>query len=105
VSGPIWSEDLNSAPRGNFEQILNANFSWDVPYLAAIGDEGSVIRLRDTHVDGIALWFDVEFQGSEQSPAQESVILSTHPKVGYQHWGQQLGLFPQGPLVVSGGNR
>mmetsp|Transcript_6345 Transcript_6345/g.18584 ORF Transcript_6345/g.18584 Transcript_6345/m.18584 type:complete len:414 (-) Transcript_6345:178-1419(-) len=41
-------------------------------------------------VSGFAGWFDTDFAGSEQNPCPERVVLSTHPRIGYTHWGQQV---------------
>lgn len=41
-------------------------------------------------VSGFAGWFDTHFNGSEANPAPNKVVLSTHPKIGYTHWGQQV---------------
>jgi protein arginine N-methyltransferase 1 len=32
----------------------------------------------------------VDFAGSNGSPAQKRVVLSTGPEAGYTHWGQQV---------------
>ena len=44
----------------------------------------------DTAVDALLGWFDVDFRGSEGSPAAEAVTLDTAPdEAGATHWGQQ----------------
>eukprot|EP00741_Cyanophora_paradoxa_P016673 tig00020934_g16102.t1 len=47
---------------------------------------------------GFALFFDVEFRGSRAGKGKGPVVLSTHPRVGPQHWKQTL-LCLEGPKV------
>eukprot|EP01125_Pyxidicula_operculata_P021752 TRINITY_DN8611_c0_g1_i1.p1 TRINITY_DN8611_c0_g1~~TRINITY_DN8611_c0_g1_i1.p1 ORF type:complete len:378 (-),score=91.67 TRINITY_DN8611_c0_g1_i1:68-1057(-) len=44
---------------------------------------------RDGRMCGFVGWFDVNFRGSPENPATTNVTLSTAPRVGYTHWGQQ----------------
>jgi type I protein arginine methyltransferase len=46
---------------------------------------------------GIAGWFDVDFKGCLELPAQKEVTLTTSPFVQPTHWGQQV--FPLYPLT------
>jgi type I protein arginine methyltransferase len=41
-------------------------------------------------VSAFAGWFDADFAGSKENPAPNPVTLSTHPAIGYTHWGQQV---------------
>ena len=41
-------------------------------------------------VSAFAGWFEAGFHGSPENPAPKPVTLSTHPKMGYTHWGQQV---------------
>jgi len=41
-------------------------------------------------VSGFAGWFTVDFKGSEASPVDKVVTLSTGPEGGHTHWGQQV---------------
>ena len=42
-------------------------------------------------VDGFVGFFDVQFKGSPENPAQMEVLLSTAPDAtGATHWGQQV---------------
>jgi protein arginine N-methyltransferase 1 len=44
----------------------------------------------DTSVDAFLGWFDVDFRGSDGSPAPSPVTLDTSPdEAGATHWGQQ----------------
>ena len=43
-------------------------------------------------VSAFAGWFETDFHGSSANPAPNPVTLSTHPKMGYTHWGQQVSL-------------
>ncbi|KAJ1637723.1 protein arginine N-methyltransferase [Pavlovales sp. CCMP2436] len=54
------------------------------PFLCAVNTSGPVHAL--------AGWFDVEFNGSADSPTETPVTLSTAPHLGYTHWGQQVFL-------------
>lgn len=45
---------------------------------------------------GFAGWFDVDFKGCAENPAQREVTLTTSPFVQPTHWGQQV--FPLYPL-------
>lgn len=49
------------------------------------------LDLLDTgHINGFAGFFDVQFRGSPQNPADFDVLLSTAPDpTGATHWGQQ----------------
>lgn len=46
---------------------------------------------------GFAGWFDVEFKGCAENPAEREVTLTTSPFVQPTHWGQQV--FPLYPLT------
>lgn len=54
-------------------------------------------------VSGFAGWFDADFAGSEENPCTETVVLSTAPKVGYTHWGQQV-FFLEDPIELDPGD-
>jgi type I protein arginine methyltransferase len=44
-------------------------------------------------VDAFVGFFDVQFRGSPENPAQMEVLLSTAPDAtGATHWGQQVNL-------------
>mmetsp|Transcript_16149 Transcript_16149/g.44989 ORF Transcript_16149/g.44989 Transcript_16149/m.44989 type:complete len:444 (+) Transcript_16149:225-1556(+) len=56
------------------------------------------------HVDAFCAWFDVEFCGSEENPADEQVLLTTAPDAtGATHWGQQT-FFLNPPLECGAGD-
>jgi len=55
---------------------LQANFRMDV--------------FENGPVEGFCGFFDVQFRGSEQNPADHDILLSTAPDpTGSTHWGQQ----------------
>lgn len=41
-------------------------------------------------VDAFAGWFDTSFDATKTTPFDHPVLLSTDPKYGYTHWGQQV---------------
>eukprot|EP00873_Tetraselmis_striata_P039979 jgi/Tetstr1/460243/TSEL_000478.t2 len=46
--------------------------------------------LESGPIQGLCSWFDVQFRGSEENPADEEVLLTTGPDAtGATHWGQQ----------------
>ncbi|KAK3244973.1 class I-like SAM-binding methyltransferase super protein, partial [Cymbomonas tetramitiformis] len=54
--------------------------------------------------DGLAGWFDVDFAGSPQNPADSVVQLTTAPdSQGATHWGQQ-GFFLHPVMAVNSGD-
>ncbi|KAF6257552.1 protein arginine N-methyltransferase [Scenedesmus sp. NREL 46B-D3] len=54
-------------------------------------------------VDAFCGWFDVEFKGSEQNPADDPVKLPTAPDAtGPTHWGQQVFMLHPSIDVASG---
>jgi protein arginine N-methyltransferase 1 len=56
--------------------VLQAKFSMDV--------------FENGPVEGFCGFFDVQFRGSEQNPADHDILLSTAPDpTGSTHWGQQ----------------
>ena len=58
---------------------------------------------EDGPVDAFCGWFDVSFAGSEQHPADSTVMLTTAPDAtGSTHWGQQVFYVHPGIGCVSG---
>ena len=52
-------------------------------------------------VQGLCSWFDVQFAGSPENPADETVLLTTAPDAtGATHWGQQT--FFLSPAIEAG---
>lgn len=78
VSTPVVvkSFDLNTCTIADALGVDNASFSFTVD--------------KASRVSAFAGWFDAVFAGSPSSPCTEVVTLSTHPRVGYTHWGQQV---------------
>jgi len=58
---------------------------------------------QPARISAFAGWFDAAFGGSAENPASHKVLLSTHPSVGYTHWGQQV-FYLQAPLDVGAGD-
>jgi protein arginine N-methyltransferase 1 len=55
-------------------------------------------------IEGLCSWFDVQFAGSPENPADETVLLSTAPDAtGSTHWGQQT-FFLSPPIDAAGGD-
>ncbi|KAJ0401029.1 hypothetical protein P43SY_009909 [Pythium insidiosum] len=78
----IAAWDLKSCTLDDMKEI-QANFSFQVSTMSRFG--------------GIAGWFDVDFKGCAENPAQKDVTLTTSPFVQPTHWGQQA--FPLYPLT------
>ncbi|GLE01726.1 hypothetical protein PINS_up010560 [Pythium insidiosum] len=78
----IAAWDLKSCTLEDMKEI-QANFSFQVSTMSRFG--------------GIAGWFDVDFKGCAENPAQKDVTLTTSPFVQPTHWGQQA--FPLYPLT------
>lgn len=54
-------------------------------------------------ISAFAGWFEADFCGSPANPAPDPCVLSTHPKMGYTHWGQQV-FYLLDPLEVKPGD-
>merc|ERR1719498_192727 len=73
---PFKSYDLNKVPVEEIQSIINATCTLPI--------------MEPGHVDGLCAWFDVQFAGSDENPADEEVLLTTAPDAtGATHWGQQ----------------
>jgi len=82
------------------EQILGENIrviEWDLHEITQEQlkkDKSAsfdIKMLQSGVMGGLAGWFDVDFRGSKSDPAEKPVVLSTSPRVGITHWGQQVG--------------
>lgn len=78
----IKKMDLNTCTLEDAADVKSVPFDINIPFSA--------------QVSGFAGWFTVDFAGSEGSPVQKKVVLSTAPEVGYTHWGQQVFYLQQG---------
>ncbi|TDH65520.1 hypothetical protein CCR75_007621 [Bremia lactucae] len=76
----IASWDLKSCKLNDIKEV-KASFSMPISIMSRFG--------------GIAGWFDVEFKGCKENPAETEVTLTTSPFVQPTHWGQQV--FPLYP--------
>ena len=78
ISTPVVvkSLDLHVCTVADALGVDNASFSFTVTKMV--------------RVSAFAGWFDAVFAGSATSPSIEVVTLSTHPQMGYTHWGQQV---------------
>jgi hypothetical protein len=57
---------------------------------AGISERFEMAVAADGPVDAFTGWFDVQFKGSPENPADADVVLSTAPDpTGATHWGQQ----------------
>lgn len=66
--------------------------------------EGPADANGDVQVSGLCGWFDVNFRGSDENPADVDVELSTAPdQYGATHWGQQ-SFYLSPPALVSPGD-
>ncbi|KAM1173462.1 hypothetical protein ACFX13_026789 [Malus domestica] len=69
---------------------VNSNFS-------------STVTLQNTRLCGYGGWFDVQFRGRKEDPAQEEVELTTAPSVDDStHWGQQVFLLNPPARITEG---
>jgi len=80
----------------NKVQIADIQNSISAACTLPIGESGPI--------QGLCAWFDVQFRGSEENPADEEVLLSTAPDAtGATHWGQQT-FFMHPEIVASVGD-
>lgn len=64
----------------------------------------SSIEVENTRLSGFGGWFDVQFRGSKENPAQQEIELTTAPSIeDSTHWGQQVFLLHP-PIRVSEGD-
>lgn len=64
----------------------------------------SSITEENARFCGFGGWFDVHFRGSNKSPAQQEIELTTAPREDYgTHWGQQVFLLDR-PLRIQHGD-
>lgn len=77
-SSVIKRLNLNTCTIEEAECVRQTNYDFTIPFPIT--------------VSGFAGWFTVDFAGSELSPVNKRVVLSTGPEMGYTHWGQQVGL-------------
>ena len=91
VSTPVLvkSFDLHTCTIADALGVDNAPFTFSVE--------------EDKRISAFAGWFDAIFAGSTENPCLEVVTLSTHPKMGYTHWGQQV-FFLKEPLDLGPGD-
>eukprot|EP00193_Tetraselmis_chui_P010032 CAMPEP_0177786342 /NCGR_PEP_ID=MMETSP0491_2-20121128/20865_1 /TAXON_ID=63592 /ORGANISM="Tetraselmis chuii, Strain PLY429" /LENGTH=367 /DNA_ID=CAMNT_0019307533 /DNA_START=301 /DNA_END=1404 /DNA_ORIENTATION=- len=98
IDATAWQEqpvcfkefDLNKV------QIADIQNSISAACTLPIGESGPI--------QGLCAWFDVQFRGSEENPADEEVLLSTAPDAtGATHWGQQT-FFMHPEIVASVGD-
>jgi protein arginine N-methyltransferase 1 len=120
VSEPVALKhfDLYKCTVADVQGVDEAPFAFKIPALdpadaaaaaaakaatgAAASEEGAVAP-GCVRVSAFAGWFDAAFEGSPAHPAEHKVVLSTAPKVGYTHWGQQVFYF-QDPVDLSPGD-
>ncbi|KAM0974532.1 hypothetical protein EV1_017484 [Malus domestica] len=63
----------------------------------------STVTLQNTRLCGYGGWFDVQFRGRKEDPAQEEVELTTAPSVNDgTHWGQQVFLLSPPARITEG---
>ncbi|KAG1683782.1 hypothetical protein DVH05_024139 [Phytophthora capsici] len=80
--------DLRSCTLDDIKEV-KASFSMPISIMSRFG--------------GIAGWFDVDFKGCPENPAEKEVTLTTSPFVQPTHWGQQVfPLYP--PMQVCEGD-
>lgn len=73
-------------------------FASVVPLQADLTAECDLPVVDGGPVDAFCGWFDVDFQGSSENPADEVVKLPTAPDpTGATHWGQQV--FMMNPAI------
>jgi len=94
------------------QQILGENLSvleWDLHTITLEElkkDKIANFEIKMTSsgvMGGLAGWFDVDFKGSKMLPAEHPVVLSTSPRVGITHWGQQ-AFFLRNPTLCTRGD-
>ena len=76
---------------GTFEVIDFCVETVDIEELRCIRSSFSVEVYETAELSGFGGWFDVQFSGSEASPAPSPVTLSTAPG-SPTHWAQQVFL-------------
>ncbi|GMF21893.1 unnamed protein product [Phytophthora lilii] len=80
--------DLKTCTLDDIKEV-KASFSMPISIMSRFG--------------GIAGWFDVDFKGCAENPAEKEVTLTTSPFVQPTHWGQQVfPLYP--PMQVCEGD-
>jgi protein arginine N-methyltransferase 1 len=105
----VWTRDLNTVTAADAAEVRNATFAIDIPHLyrhSISKTQTETRRLRNLDVHGLLTWFTCDFSGNAAHPLNISTVeLSTGPKMGYTHWGQQLSLFNTAePMVVNAGD-
>ena len=70
---------------------------------AGISESFEMEVAQDGPVDAFTGWFDVQFKGSPENPADADVVLSTAPDpTGATHWGQQTFYASPGVQAAAG---
>nr|AAL32019.1 At1g04870/F13M7_12 [Arabidopsis thaliana] len=65
----------------------------------------SVINMEHTRLCGFGGWFDVQFSGRKEDPAQQEIELTTAPSEQHcTHWGQQVFIMSNPINVEEGDN-